>query len=97
MEHPIQKEERFVNELTKNKNNTLSVNMLKIPLNLAKRVLKNAGAKRISKDAQKELIKKLSEVSKQISILAIKNAEYKGRKTIKKQDIKKAIEEIESN
>jgi len=62
-----------------------------IPKNLAKRILKKMGAKRISKSAQIELAKSIEEYSFKLAKLAIKNAEYLGRSTVKKEDVKKDI------
>jgi len=70
---------------------------MKIPLSLAKRCLNEAGAKRVGKNAQKELSKMLLEGAMQISELAIKNAEYFGRKGIRAEDIKKAVKELEES
>jgi len=62
--------------------------MLKIPLRLGKRILEKAGAKRVSKDAQKEIIKIIENYGINVAKLAVKNAEYFGRKTVKKEDFK---------
>ncbi len=60
-----------------------------------KKLLKKAGAKRISKNACLEARKFLEKQILLIGKLAERNAVYSGRITLRKEDIKKAIEEIE--
>ena len=68
--------------------------MKTIPLTSAERIIKKAGAKRVSDDAKKELIKYLEEVGVKISKIAQKLAIHAKRKTIKEEDIKLASKEL---
>ncbi len=58
-----------------------------IPTNSAKKILKKAGAKRVSKSAKLKFIKLLEKYGSELAELAVKNAEIFGRKTIKEKDI----------
>lgn len=59
--------------------------------NSIRKILKKAGALRISKEAIKEL-KRLTEKSTLlIAKKSVKNAEYSGRKSVKARDIEEAI------
>jgi histone H3/H4 len=59
--------------------------------NSIKKILKNAGALRVGKDAIKKLKKLTENYSLIIARKAVKNAEYSGRKSIKTVDIEEAI------
>ena len=59
-----------------------------ISKNSAKKILKKAGAKRSSKSAEIKLAKLIEEYGLKKAHLAVKNAQYFGRKTIKEEDIK---------
>ncbi|MFH1211609.1 MAG: histone [Candidatus Woesearchaeota archaeon] len=54
------------------------------------KIIKKAGAARVSKDAEEALREFLEKAGTEISKEAIKFASYEGRKTIKKSDIRKA-------
>lgn len=56
-----------------------------------KKVLKKAGALRISKDAIKKLKEFINKYSLTIARKAVKNAEYSGRKSVKIEDIEESI------
>jgi histone H3/H4 len=60
-----------------------------------KKLLKKAGALRVSKLAIQELKKHVEEEILLVSRKAVKNAEYSGRKSIKKEDIEEAIKQEE--
>ncbi|MFH1585259.1 MAG: histone [archaeon] len=61
-----------------------------------KKILKKAGAERVSKSA----IKKIKEVvEEQILVIArksVKNAEYSGRKSVRAEDVEEVLREEES-
>lgn len=54
------------------------------------KLLKKAGAERVSPEAAKELSEYLEEIAIKISIKAVKLANHAGRKTVKAEDIKLA-------
>jgi len=59
--------------------------------NSIKRILKKAGASRLSEEAIKKLKNLLENYGLLIARKAVKNAEYSGRKSVKKEDIEEAI------
>ena len=61
--------------------------MSELPIAPVKRLLKNAGAKRISDEASIELAKVLEEIGEVLARDATKLAKHAGRKTVKAEDI----------
>ena len=66
----------------------------KIPLATAERILKEAGAKRVSKEAAAEFALVLEKIAGNIASDAAKFAEHAGRKTIKSEDIEIAAKKV---
>ena len=64
--------------------------MSELPIAPIKRLLKNAGAARISDDAAVELAGVLEEIGEQLARDATKLAKHAGRKTVKAEDIELA-------
>ena len=69
--------------------------MSEIPKAPIARIIKDTGAERVSEDAKAELAEYLEEVARDVAIEANNVAKFAKRKTIKPEDIKLAIKNLE--
>lgn len=69
--------------------------MSEIPKAPIARIIKDTGAERVSEDAKAELAAYLEEVSRNVAIEVNNVAKIAKRKTIKPEDIKLAIKNLE--
>ena len=65
--------------------------MTELPLAVVKRLMKKAGAKRVSKTAANELINIFENQMLEVTREATKLAEYAGRRTIRDSDVRLAV------
>ena len=69
--------------------------MAEIPKAPIARITKDTGAERVSEDAKVELAEALEEIARNIAIKANEAARLAKRKTIKAEDIKFAVNELD--
>ncbi|ADB57316.1 Transcription factor CBF/NF-Y/histone domain protein [Archaeoglobus profundus DSM 5631] len=67
---------------------------MELPLAPVERILRRAGAQRVSEAAKTELAKAIEEMAIKIAKRASELAKNAGRKTVREEDIKMAAQEI---
>jgi len=67
--------------------------MAELPIAPITRLVRNAGAERVSEEASKALVEILEEKAEEIARKAVNLAKHAGRKTVKKEDIIEAVGE----
>ncbi|WP_424359500.1 histone family protein [Methanocella sp. MCL-LM] len=68
--------------------------MKELPVASVDRIIRNAGADRVSEDAKEALAAILEEYGTKVSAEAIKLCKHAGRKTVKEEDIRLASQRI---
>jgi histone H3/H4 len=66
--------------------------MAELPIAPITRIVRNAGAERVSEDASQELARLLEDYGTKIARKAVSLARHAGRKTVKREDIREAAE-----
>ncbi len=65
--------------------------MAELPIAPVTRLVRNAGAERVSEEASQELVRLLEEYGEKIAKKAVSLAKHAGRKTVKVEDVIEAV------
>ncbi len=65
-----------------------------IPIAPLYRILRKAGARRVSEEAKRTFVEQIADVAEKIAARAVELAKHAGRKTVQEEDIKLAKKEI---
>ena len=68
------------------------IKMAELPIAPITKIIRNAGAERVSEDASMALMKEIEKYGEKVARKAVSLAEHAKRKTVKAEDIQEAIE-----
>ncbi|RLG37267.1 histone [Methanosarcinales archaeon] len=68
--------------------------MAELPIAPVTRIIRNAGAERVSEDASTTLVEIIEEYARKVAEEAVSLAKHSGRKTVKKEDIIEAKNKV---
>lgn len=67
------------------------IGMTEIPTAPVTRLMRNAGAERVSEDASQALVEVLEEYGEKVAAKSVSLAKHAGRKTVKAEDVLEAV------
>ncbi|MBA7531723.1 hypothetical protein ES705_23944 [subsurface metagenome] len=68
------------------------IKMAELPIAPITKIIRNAGAERVSEDASMALMKEIEKYGEKVARKAVSLAKHAKRKTVKAEDIQEAIE-----